>query len=200
MNLNDLLSQHLPDELLAQMAGKVGVQDPNVGVAASKSIINTLMQGLMNNSSNESGAEGLLGAIDRDHNGSILDDVMGFLGNSGQSGSDQMTNSAGILGHILGFKQQNVTNGVSKVFGMDTSTVISLMSMLAPVVMGLIGKARANNQVDQTNIQQVLETTVHQQTDQNSGLGIFGKLLDTDGDGNISDDLLQMGMKFLLKR
>ena len=36
MNLNDLLSQHLPDELLAQMAGKVGVQDPNVGVAASK--------------------------------------------------------------------------------------------------------------------------------------------------------------------
>lgn len=200
MNLNDLLSQYLPDEMLAQMAEKAGIQDPNIGVAASKSVINTLMQGLLNNSSSESGATGLLGALDRDHNGSILDDVMGFLGNSGQGAPAQMTNSAGILGHILGFKQQNVTNGIGKVFGMEPSTVLGLMSMLAPVVMGLIGKARANNQVDQTNIQQVLGTTVQQQTEQNSGLGIFGKLLDSDGDGNISDDLLQMGMKFLLNR
>jgi hypothetical protein len=28
------------------------------------------------------------------------------------------------------------------------------------------------------------------------GLGVFSKLLDQDGDGNITDDLLQMGMKY----
>jgi len=56
-----------------------------------------ILAGLTRNSSSNSGAAGLLGALDRDHDGSILDDVMGYLGGGGDLGA-----GAGILGHVLG--------------------------------------------------------------------------------------------------
>jgi hypothetical protein len=74
--------------------------------------------------------------------------------------------------------------------------MMSLLVSLAPVVMGLLGKMRANNQINETNIQNVLGNATQQQTAQLPGLGVFSKLLDQDGDGNITDDLLQMGMKY----
>ena len=201
MDLNQLIGQYLSDDTLAGMASQAGIKDPNQGVAAAKSIMTTLMQGLANNSTSQEGAGSLLGALERHHDGSILDNLSGFLSMAGSGSQEQpMLNAAGILGHILGFKQQNVAQGVSQVFKLDMSTVLKLMGILAPVLMGLLGKARASNQIDTGNIGQVLGQTVQQTTQQNSGLGIFGRLLDTNNDGRISDDLLQMGMNLLLKR
>ncbi len=201
MDLNQIIGQYLSDEKLSEMASQAGIQDPQQGVAAAKSIMTTLMQGLANNSSSSEGAGSLLGALERHHDGSILDNLSGFLSMAGPGAQDQsMFDAKGILGHILGFKQQNVAQGVSQVFKLDMSTVLKLMGLLAPVVMGLLGKARSSQQIDTGNIGQVLGQTVQQTTSQNSGLGIFGRLLDTNNDGRITDDLLQMGMNLLLKK
>lgn len=72
-------------------------------------------------------------------------------------------NAAGILGHILGFKQQNVANGISQVFKLDLPTILKLMGILAPVLMGLLGKAKSSNQINPENVQQVLGQTVQKQ-------------------------------------
>jgi len=53
MNISDLIAQNLPNELLAQIAGQAGIQDPDQGVHASKSAIQTILQGLSNNSAND---------------------------------------------------------------------------------------------------------------------------------------------------
>ncbi|MDQ3140767.1 MAG: DUF937 domain-containing protein [Bacteroidota bacterium] len=199
MNLTELISRELPDDLLSQIAGQAGIEDENTGVQASKSLINILLQGISKNVSNEPGASGLLSALDRDHDGSILNDVLGMLSGQTTAANPSMLDGAGILGHILGGRKENTANQVGKLFGLDTGTLMKLMMTLAPIVMGLLGKFRAAGKLNDDNVQQVVEETVEQQKAEQPGFGIFGKLLDKDGDGNISDDLLQMGMKFLLK-
>ena len=177
MNISDLIAQNLPNELLAQIAGQAGIQDPDQGVHASKSAIQTILQGLSNNSANETGASSLLSALDRDHDGSILNDLAGFL-----SGTVKPQNHLG------------------KVLNMDLSKIMPLLTMLAPVVMGVLGKARANNQLNTSNVQEVLSGAVNHQVEQNPAYGMFGKLLDQNGDGQILDDIARMGMQFFSKK
>ena len=76
------------------------------------------------------------GALDRDHDGSILDDLGGFLGDylSGRG--------AGILSHIFGDQEGAVERGVSQASGLDLSKVGPLLMILAPIVMGALGRAR----------------------------------------------------------
>ncbi|MBK9270891.1 MAG: DUF937 domain-containing protein [Saprospiraceae bacterium] len=200
MDLNQLLSKYLPDETLANLASQAGIQDQHQGIAAAKSIMTTLMQGMSNNSASSEGAGSLLNALDKNHDGSILDNLAGFINMGNSVPSTPAFNAGGILGHILGFKQQNVANGISQVFKLDLPTVLKLMGLIAPVVMGLLGKAKSAQQINPANVQQVLGQTVQQTQQQNSGYGIFGKLLDSNNDGKISDDLLKMGMNLLLKR
>ncbi|MBK7810446.1 MAG: DUF937 domain-containing protein [Saprospiraceae bacterium] len=200
MDLNQLLSQYLPDETLANLASQAGIQDSHQGVAAAKSVLTTLMQGLSNNTESQNGAGSLINALERNHDGSILDNLSGFLNMGNPQQAAPAFNAAGILGHILGFKQQNVANGISQVFKLDLPTILKLMGILAPVLMGLLGKAKSSNQINPENVQQVLGQTVQKTEQQNSGYGIFGKLLDTNNDGSISDDILKMGMNLLLKR
>jgi len=200
MDLNQLLSQYLPDETLANLASQAGIQDSHQGVAAAKSVLTTLMQGLSKNTESQNGAGNLLNALERNHDGSILENLSGFLNMGNSQQTAPAFNAAGILGHILGFKQQNVANGISQVFKLDLPTILKLMGILAPVLMGLLGKAKSSNQINPENVQQVLGQTVQKTEQQNSGYGIFGKLLDSNNDGSISDDILKMGMNLLLKR
>lgn len=200
MDISELLKQNLSPELLAQIAGQAGITDPDQGVHASKSVIQTILQGISNNTSQESGANSFLSALDRDHDGSILNDVMGLLSGQSQASNSNMLNGAGILNHILGNKQQAVGNNVGQALGIDMSKIMPLMTMLAPIVMGILGKARANNQINTGNLQNVLAGATAHHVEQNPAYGMFGKLLDQDGDGQILDDIANLGMKFFLKK
>ena len=71
------------------------------------------------------------------------------------------------------------------------------MATLAPVVLGMLGKARATQPEAQSGgglldlIKGATQTVNQQPTTQS----IFAKLLDKDGDGNVMDDIADMGMK-----
>ncbi|MEP7196446.1 MAG: DUF937 domain-containing protein [Saprospiraceae bacterium] len=200
MNLTDLISQHLPDDLLSQIAGQAGISNPQQGVDASKSILTSLLQGLSHNTEDANGADSLLSALDRDHNGGVLNDLMGMFGGNGETQSNLMQDGMGILNHILGNNQQNVSQGMGQVLGIDSGKLSTLMTLLSPILMGILGKARAQKQIDQTNIQQVLGITVQTHTESIPGMDIFAKLFDKNGDGNVTDDLLQMGLKYFTNR
>ena len=198
MNIAELIAQHLPDDVLAQIAkSSAGIEDQQQGITASKSVIQTILQGLSNNTAQSQGAGSLLGALDRDHDGSILDDVIGLVTGQVTTANPSTTNGMGILNHILGGRQDQTSNQIGQILGMDSSKILSLLSTFAPLIMGMLGKMRSSGQIDQTNIQQVLGSTVESHSNAMPNLGILGKLLDQNNDGNITDDLLQMGMKFL---
>lgn len=96
----------------------------------------TLLGAMANNTKSESGASGLLGALDRDHDGSILDDITGFI-NQGDSAQGD-----GILKHVLGGQRTVVESGLSQKTGLNSSQMSGLLKMVAPILMGYLGKQK----------------------------------------------------------
>ena len=171
--------------------------EPQQTQSAAQSIFTTLLGGLAKNASTEEGAQGILGALDRDHDGSVLNDLGGLL--TGAMGSSQATNGAGILGHILGSKQQGAVDMVSQTSGIDANSAMSMMIKLAPILMGVLGKAKQDNGLDAGGLSGLLSGVMgnQQAQEQNPLVAIATRFIDQDGDGDIMDDLSGMGMNIL---
>lgn len=204
MNLIEMLQGQLDDNLIEQLTRHIGAEDPRQTEAAANGVISTLVAGLSKNASKPDGANALLSAITRDHDGSILDDIPGFLFGNRQPSSQKTLNGAGILQHILGGKQENTENMLGKVTGLDKGQIMKLMIALAPMVLGAIGKMKNQQQSGNDgggfNIGDLLRGTVQSQTNQRQEMGLLQRFLDKDGDGSVMDDLAQMGMNVFLNR
>ena len=151
------------------------------------------MNALARNSKSTDGAQALQNAIARDHDGSLLDNLSGYLNNP------EAANGAGILKHVLGGKKQNVESYISKDAGISSSSAAKILEMAAPIVMGYLGKSSAggrNTDVIGSLLNSVL-------TSGKSGPGkkqsVVEQLLDRDNDGSVLDDIAEMGMSFLSK-
>ena len=109
--------------------------------SAVPEILSLIMSGLANNSSKPEGAESLLNALDKDHDGSIMDDIPEFIGKF-QEGPGN-----GILRHVLGDKRGIVEEKVSKNTGIDIATITKLFTMLAPLIMGILGRKQKQDKL-----------------------------------------------------
>jgi hypothetical protein len=98
--LFEQLAEQLGPTVTQQIGRSLGVGEEQAGSAVSAAVP-MLLGGLARNTADPQGASALLGALDRDHDGSVLDDVGGFLGGGGAA----TANGAGILEHVLGNKQ-----------------------------------------------------------------------------------------------
>lgn len=191
----NLLQGHLTPEVINQLSQQTGTAPEQTAIAA-QGIFSMLLSGLANNASTENGATGILEALDRDHDGSILNDVMGLVMGSGQNSS--ATNGAGILGHILGGQQQNAAQMVSQTSGISLSGVMDMMIKLAPMVMGVIGQQKQQQGgMNASGLAGLLGNTVQSQNE-NPLMQMATRFLDKDGDGSAIDDVMGMvGSKFL---
>lgn len=182
LNIGELLNQSIGENEVQQISSQLG-EDPQTTGNAISAALPLLLGGLSQNASSDAGASSLMSALDRDHDGSIMDDLAGYLGSSssGQGGS--------ILGHIFGGQQGAIQQGVSQASGMDMSKVAMLLPMLAPIVMGALGRARQSGQVDQGSLAGMLGQG---QASLGGGEGLMGALsqiLDQNRDGSMVDDV-----------
>jgi len=199
-NLIDLLQGQLSEGLVEQLAGQLGGADKTQTADAASGIISMITSALAKNAATPEGAGALASALDRDHDGSILDDLMGYAtGNQQQQQQQQtqssMLNGAGILKHILGGKQGNAIDVISQMSGLGNGQTGNLMAMLAPIVMGMLGKQKKEQNLDQGGLADILNQTIKSSSSKKKELGLIGKFLDQDGDGSVMDDLANMGMK-----
>jgi hypothetical protein len=198
MDILQLLQSQMGGEVLKQLSGQVGASEEQTS-SALNGAVSALLSGLSKNIQTPEGASGLLGALDKDHDGSIFNDLQGFLGGSAQPANPAAANGMGILKHVLGGNQGNIAEAIAKMSGLDASKAGSLLTMVAPLVLGALGKAKAAQPQGQgSNILDLITKTQQTQTQQSPVAGIFEKLLDRDGDGQVMDDLLSMGAKSLL--
>lgn len=197
-NLIDLLQGQLSEGLMEQFANQLGGADKKQTADATSGIISMITSALAKNAATPEGAGALASALDRDHDGSILDDLMGYATGSMQKKSQTNTsslNGAGILKHILGGKQGNAIDVISKMSGLQSDKTGNLMSMLAPIVLGMLGKQKRESKLDNSGLSDILSQTIQTESSKRKELGMIGKFLDQDGDGSVMDDLANMGMK-----
>lgn len=172
MDLMQILQGQLSDDVVGQLSDHIGAE-PQQTAAAANGIFATLLGGLANNASTEGGLSSLGAALDRNHDGSMLDDLMGMVGGMMQGGdSSGATNGAGILGHILGDRQEVAAQQISQSSGLNVSQVMKLLPVLAPIVMAVLGRAKNQGGLDLGNLAGVLMGSA-----QNAQSGGFGDLI-----------------------
>ncbi len=183
--LIDLVNEQLDPRTLSQISNQLGI-DENQTRQAVPAALTALLGGLSHNASQPQGAQQLAGALSRDHDGSILDNLGGFLGGGAATGV-----GASILGHIFGRRQPAVATTVGRTTGLDPGTVTQLLMLLAPIVLGALGRRQRQQGLDPGGLAGVLgEERRQAETSAPAGLGgLLGRVLDSDGDGQIMDDV-----------
>ena len=193
----DLLGPALSGGTLQSLSRSVGTDEQTTQRAMMAAL--PVILGAMNKNTNDPrGAQSLASALERDHDGSLLDHLGGFLGGAGggmgsaPSVNAKATDGGGILGHIFGSKLNQVEQGVGKATGMDAQQVTKLLMMAAPLVMAYLGRQKRQQNLDAGGLSDLLQREAAQtrQAAPNDLLGTIGSFLDRDGDGSPIDDVL----------
>lgn len=137
----ELLTQKLAGGGLSQIRRRIGADEGTTGKAIAIAVP-LLISALAHNSSQPNGAQSLHQALAKDHDGGILDNLMDFLGNT------QSANGTGILGHVPGERRSEVEDGLTQETGLNASAAGQLLEVLAPMVMGALGRTQRQQGLD----------------------------------------------------
>jgi len=187
-NLLDLLQRSFDPNALTSLSSQIGASKAETGQAV-RAALPLLLGALQRNAATPAGAQALAGALDRDHDGSVLDDVVGFFGRQA-TGSEERS-----LDHIFGGRRAPVENALAQASGLGGPQVSQLLAQLAPFVLGALARARSSTSrggaaAGAGGLGDLLTSAMGQLHGSNSGLGgLLGGLLDANGDGSVVDDL-----------
>jgi hypothetical protein len=184
----DRVSGLLGGDTIQQLGNQLGTDDTTTARAVQAALPILLAALARNANASPADAQSLHQAVEQDHDGSILDDLSGFLGHP------QAGNGAGILEHVLSGKRGAVETGVSRATGLDTAKTSQLLMMLAPLVMGALGRARREQKLGEDELARGLREgreEIENQTPQLGG-GALSRILDHNNDGQIADDVAKI--------
>jgi hypothetical protein len=138
MSLIDLLTGNTSNQVAEQAENKFGISKNQV-IALLAVATPLIISYLRNKSQDAKEAEALNSALDKDHNGSILNDASQIEARQAEGGS--------ILDHVFGGQKSNVENQLSQNTGISIDKIGPILAMLAPVVMGYIGQQKQQSNV-----------------------------------------------------
>ncbi len=187
-SLLESLASQIGQQDISQISRQLGT-DENSTQSAIEAALPLLVDALGRNADSDQGAEALTNALRNKHQGSVVDNLSGYFSNGGD-----VQDGNGILGHVLGNQRSVVERGLSQFAGMDTGNSSRLLAMLAPVVLGQLGQMQQRNNMGANDVQNLLRGERQQAESQ---LGGMARLLDMDGDGDITDDMMNLGGRLL---
>lgn len=180
MSLANALLDQLGDSGLSSLSQALG-SNPAATKTAAAAAVPLLLSALAKNASTNDGATALNAALERDHDGSILDSL-------GSGFSEKLaTDGNGILKHVLGGRRDTAEQGLAQASGLDKAQSAQMLATLAPLVMGALGKQKRSEGLDAGALAGMLAGERGQSRNQ---LGGLAALIDQDGDGSVADDLL----------
>lgn len=207
-SLQDLLGQQQGEEAVQQISSDVGAE-PSAVNSAIQTALPMLLGSLANNAATPQGAESLNSALDQ-HDGSVLDNLGGLgsmIFGGGQSATPEpQANAGGILGHILGDNQGAVVQETSARSGLGVGQVAQILMMLAPLVMGYLGRQKQQQNVGADGLGGLLggllggRAAAAPQSSGNAAVDMASSFLDQNHDGSAVDDIASMAFKYLGNR
>jgi hypothetical protein len=161
---------------------RIGADEELTGNAISAAVP-TLVCGLDNHAAREGGASALLNTLTQNHDGSVLDDVAGLVANPDAARGAALTQT------ILGDRKEATERKIARVSGLSLEGVRRLLPLIAPLVMGHLGRLVRTEGLDAAQLGAFLSQ--QQSLDRTSAPGLLGFLerIDANDDGNVLDDL-----------
>ncbi|MES2524899.1 MAG: DUF937 domain-containing protein [Gemmatimonadota bacterium] len=190
----DGLMQQLGGGTLQKVGNTLGTDEATTGSAVSAALP-ILMAALARNASSPDGANALATALDRDHDGSALDNVSSLL--DGPQAATAQASGQKMLGHILGGGQQHVAGALGAATGLDAGKASKLLMILAPMVLAYLGRTKREKGLDAGGLGSMLGTERAEIGARSGTMGSLLSMLDRDKDGSVVDDLGGMMGKML---
>ena len=128
----NLISQLVNKDTIAQLAKGAKADESQVESLLS-SALPLLMQGMSNNASTKEGKDSLTKALSQHAAKTNTTNVTTLLKQA------DTTDGEKILGHLLGGNQKDITSALAAKSGLSSSSTLTLLATLAPVLMGLVG-------------------------------------------------------------
>ena len=150
--LLSLLSSTLDDRAVGDISQQINTT-PEQTRGAINAALPVLMGMMANNCQSKQGCESLSQAINRDHaGGGMLDQAQSFFKQGNVSGGE------GILQHILGNRQNTAETQLASQTGLNQGQSHKLLAMLAPIVLGALGRqAQSQGGASPGNIQALIQ-------------------------------------------
>lgn len=194
MDLMELIAGQLSNPDILKQLGKQVNSSPQEVEKIVKMGLPTIIEQINRNTNTKDGADALDNALEK-HKDDNISDISGFLKGV------NTTEGGKILEHVFSNKNQKIQNNIAKQSGMDRSQVSNILSTLAPMVLGMLGNQKKSQNLDADGVAN-LTTSLTKSLGMGSSndlMGMASKLLDSDGDGDIMDDLGGLFGKFLNK-
>jgi OmpA-OmpF porin, OOP family len=138
INLLDLAKGYLTNAAVEKVSTFLG-EDSSAVTKAVGGVLPTLLGGLLNQGSTQSGLSSLMSLLNQGNNSGILDNLGGMLSDKSQS-EGLLSNGSGLISSILGNNSSSVIDAIGAFSGLKKSSTSSLLSIAAPLLMGVIGK------------------------------------------------------------
>ena len=178
-NLVSYMMQFLTPDMIGRIATALGLNrsDAQAGVSA---VVPALLAAFSGVADEPGKAQSLVNAIEQQSG--VLGNFAGMIGGSNQLSFTERGSS--LLTSLLGSRDQNaLTDAIARFAGLGQNRASSLLGMLTPVVMGLIGKQIGTRGVDVGSLTSLLASQ-KEQIAQVLPAGM-GELLDNTGLGSL---------------
>jgi len=136
INLLDMVKSAVVGQVADQIGSAVGL-DKSKTSAAVNAVLPALLGGMAKKASTPTGASDLIKAL-QDNDNSILDNLAGAFAPAKQA--SMLDYGMKLLPMLLGGSQSTIISLIAKMFGFGDKGASSLLGMLAPVVMSVVGK------------------------------------------------------------
>lgn len=186
----DLLNSDLGKQIVGGISKETHQpEDKTASVVAMAMPI--LMGAMKRNANTESGAASLMNALNNKHDGSILDNLGSLF--SGGVNEEVKKDGDGILGHVLGGSKDNAVHALSQKSGLDSNSVMQILQVAAPILLGYLGKQKQQQNVNSNSgIGDLLGGLMGGGSGQSQQQSMIESLLDGNNDGSVIDDIAGM--------
>ncbi|GAB2451433.1 hypothetical protein GCM10011375_36900 [Hymenobacter qilianensis] len=188
-NLLELVQSYFSGDTVRQTSTALGENESSVGKAL-RSVVPLVLGGLFARSQQPGGNAELFDLSRQTHSSGILNNPGTLVGGMGSSSTTAPASDGGLLNKgaemlrsVFGSNYTSAVDGMSQQAGVRNSTTSSLMGMATPVILGLLGKHAADNNLDSTGFGNYLSSQ------RSSIMGALGSL-----PGNIGSMLAGLGL------
>ncbi|WP_417427835.1 DUF937 domain-containing protein [Halpernia sp.] len=139
MSLIDLITGNTGNQVAEKAGNKFGIDKSQI--IALLAVAAPLVISYLRKKSHDNPEEAnkLNTALDKDHDGSIL--------NNPEQAAERQDEGNSILSHIFGNEKPQIENQLSAKTGISMDKIGPILAMLAPIIMGFIGKEKQSNGV-----------------------------------------------------
>ena len=196
-----LVSHYFSESTLNVLAKRIGESSIQNTRLAVDGIIAVLLKAISINISTDYGAESFYHALIKSHDGSILNEVPQLFEELEINNSNEL----GLLSNVLGDSIHIAIKGISKLSNIDKSKIGTLFLILTPIIIGIIGYLVKDNKINSASdlvnsIKDLGKEKNDESLTEEDDNSLFQKLLNFEIDDSLRKEVLQFGMKYLLKR